>query len=1016
MPKELFEVNQFESGNYYTPDDRDIPDDAAVYSENIDPYGQDGSLRAIHEDASPIMANVDANRMAIINDEGTHRLVFVDRSDGDMMKVDDIYGSPALSELESGSFAGASDIPAMQVNNKEVHIGLGKGSTKNPKWVGVIPNGQFGNSATSGLQIADAELKNPNPFPVMHKVVADENNEYIYGHKLNDNYMYKFDATDGIVDKRSRYYFSSIRSVALASDGNLWVADLVGNDLIIIKIDTDSMDAISSRPLNSFTNDANVTDIEQQGNTLWLAAGDMEHTSDNYFWNISVSNLTTSSSAVSVTNRSPYRGTDDFGSLGQGQWVGVTSTGNVVGITSETDMSMPRLPLIKVTGSNSYMGLFVRPVHSANSAHYLRWYKSSVSTDFIGWDGTTNDANSVKGRIRWFIMIVKDDLTAGETLGDSSDGDVLAFSSAFDETYNDVYQAKQNDGSNKLVITALGNSSSTTSIWQLTKIAYNASNSSTAGGIGRIGAGTSVDVEEGVSSEISGSFNVFSGLNRVRWTGGTSGNLVKKLEGQIAISIANNSLVDGSLQPATNDLFYATSFTYDGYQESPLSDWKRIDKDDFSQDSLNVTLQIFPSELSPRVSHVNLYRSDATGTVARPTEFFRLVQTVSIKSGWGAIDSNTSNPDWGNFYEKSVIDSGASYASYEARTGISQEIRYTLPHYGLSTKINNFLYIADCSHPDIEDASYYLFKSRPFNYDQFNWIRDSLILPEKPTALESFNGRVFVFSESNCYIVNPDGLYIEDTIEGVGCINQNLVKTSDVGLCVMDNNSVYLNVGQGFEDIGARIKSNYQYSTFFQSQTSINKLVQFSSSEYTGERVMAYDYYRKSFYIFFTTEVESLGVTSYKCFTNVFTVPKARWDTWYRYHGSGATTSLIVHGAVNGKKGEVFTSDNESGLVQPFDPHSDTRVNGFLWYSKKFTMGQSTVDKKFFEVGVVSEDGGQITSMVNTVEDDETFATLTTPQTGRDIQIRLQSANDTSSSINSFRIVYRRKRPVRAMT
>ena len=52
MPKELFEVNQFESGNYYTPDDRDIPDDAAVYSENIDPYGQDGSLRAIHADAS----------------------------------------------------------------------------------------------------------------------------------------------------------------------------------------------------------------------------------------------------------------------------------------------------------------------------------------------------------------------------------------------------------------------------------------------------------------------------------------------------------------------------------------------------------------------------------------------------------------------------------------------------------------------------------------------------------------------------------------------------------------------------------------------------------------------------------------------------------------------------------------------------------------------------------------------------------------------------------------------------
>ena len=1014
MPKELFEVNTFESGNYYNPDDRDIPDDAAVYSENIDPYGQDGSLRAIHEDATPIMANVDANSMAIINDEGTHRLVFVDRSDGDMMKVDDIYGTPSLASIEDGSFAGSSDIPAMQVNNKEVHIGLGK--TKAPKWVGVIPHGQFNGAATSGLQISDAELKNPNPFPVMHKIIANSDNSYVYGHKLNDNYLYKFNVTDGTVDKRSQYYFTKIRAIALASDGNIWVADEVSSNLVIIKVDTDVMDAISSRPLNSFTNDTNVTDIEQQGNTLWLAAGDMEHTSDNYFWNISVSNLTTSSASVSVTNRSPYRGTDDFGSLAQGQWVGVTSTGNVVGTTSETDMSMPRLPLIKVTGSNSYMGLFVRPVHSANSAHYIRWYKSSVSTDFIGWDGTTNDANSVKGRIRWFIMIVKDDLTAGETLGDSSDGDVLPFSSAFDETYNNVYQAKQNDGSSKLVITALGNSSSTTSIWQLTKIAYNDNNSSTAGGIGRIGAGTDIDVEEGVSSEISGTFNIFSGLNKVRWTAGTSGNLVKKLEGEVAIAISNNSSVAGSLQPNANDLFYATSFTYDGYQESPLSDWTRFAYQDFSATSLNVTLNIFPNALSKRVTHINLYRSDATGSSTQPTEFFRLVESISIKTGWGLIDSDTSNPDWGNFYEKSIVDDGASYSSYEARTGISQAIKYTLPKYGLSTKINNFLYIADCEHPDIEDASYYLFKSRPFNYDQFNFIRDSLILPEKPTALEAFNGRIFVFSEANCYIVNPDGLYIEDTIEGVGCIHQNLVKSSDVGLCVMDNNSVYLHNGQGFLDIGARIKSNYQYTSFFQQQTSIDKLVQFSSTEYVGERVMAYDYYRKSFYIFFTTEVESLGVTSYKCYTNVYTVPKGRWDTWFRLHGSGATTSLIVHGAVNGKKGEVFTSDSESGLMQPFDPHSDTRVNKFTWYSKKFTMGQSTVDKKFFEVGVVSEDGSSVSTQVNAQEDNETFATLSTPVTGRDIQLKIESVNDTSSSVNSLRIIYRRKRPVRAMT
>ena len=1098
MPKELFEINQFESGNYYTPDDRDIPDDAAVYSENIDPYGQDGSLRAIHEDDTPIMASVDANRMAIINDEGTHRLVFVDRSDGDMMKVDDIYGTPVLSELESGSFAGVDDIPAMQVNNKEVHIGLGSGTDDKPKWVGVIPHGQFNTAATSGLQITDAELKNPSPFPVMHKIVASTDNKYVYGHTLNGNYIFKFEVADGVVEKRSEYYFSSIRSIALASDGNLWVADLVGTDLTILKVDSDIMDAISSRPLNTFSNDTGITDIEQQGNTLWLAAGNDVHTAEDFFYNISVTNLTTSSSPGRVDNRSPYIGTLS-GGYAEGEWAAYNPAIPGMMPPQDNDMHLPRLPLIKVTDSNSYMGLFCRPVNANNSSLYVSWFNSSTSTDFIGWDGSTNSSTDVNGKIVWFVQIVKDDISAGSKLGDlATKGEVLACSSEFDTDYDETFQAKQNDGSDKLTITTTGTfSSSQTSIYYLNKIAYDDANTTIAGTVARLGVGTDVDIEEAVATEIGESFNIFSGTNAVRWSAGTAGNLVKKLEGQVAIAIANNSLVNGSLQPAVNDLFYATSFIYDGYQESPLSDWTRIDKNDFSQDSLNVTLNIFPAELSPRITHINLYRSDATGSTARPTEFFRLVKSISIKTGWGAIDSNTANPDWGDFYEKSIIDDGASFASYEARTGISEALRYTLPNYGLSTKINNFLYIADCSHPDIEDASYYLFKSRPFNYDQFNWIRDSLILPEKPTALESFNGRVFVFSESNCYIVNPDGLYIEDTIEGVGCVNQNLVKSSDVGLCVMDNNSVYLHNGQGFADIGARIKSNYQSTTSFQQSTSIDRLVQFNAPSgsptesiegYVGKKVMAYDYYRKSFYIFFTTKVRDFtstfdltvnvtsgsefisysgtspqtlevgavvsgngipegttivdpatsstnfeisnfatdnfsgditiqyGVTIFKSYALVFTVPKARWDTWTRTHASGSDNEFIVHGSVNGKKGEVFTSDSESGLIQPFNPHNSSRVDSFLWYSKKFTMGQSTVDKKFFEVGLVSEDGGGLDTKVNATENNETFTTLTTPITGRDIQLKIENTLDSSSSVNSARIVYRRRRPVKAMT
>ena len=64
MPKELFEIKQFETGNVYNADDRDIPDDAAVYSENIDPYSQSGSLMSIHGDTA-IKTGVDSELASI---------------------------------------------------------------------------------------------------------------------------------------------------------------------------------------------------------------------------------------------------------------------------------------------------------------------------------------------------------------------------------------------------------------------------------------------------------------------------------------------------------------------------------------------------------------------------------------------------------------------------------------------------------------------------------------------------------------------------------------------------------------------------------------------------------------------------------------------------------------------------------------------------------------------------------------------------------------------------------------
>ena len=1003
MPKELFEINTFESGNIYIPDDRDIPDDAAAYGENIDPYGQAGSLQAVQEDATAILASVDAKRMAMINDEGTYRMVYVDNSDGDIKSIADVYaGSPSITSLEAGSF-GAGEIAALQTNNKEVHMGLGK--TRDPKWAGIIPHGQFGGNAPAGLQIENSELVSPSPFPNMHTIVNNTNNTYAYGIQLNGNYIYKFDVTKGVLVRRSEHYFTKTRAMCLASDGNLWIADEASSNLTILKIDPDNMDTITSRPLNHFAGDTSVTDIMQCGTTLWLASGNVDTTS-NYLWNIGTADLTTSSSASTAVSRTPYKGADATStSPNTGDW-GIHSSDTT---TTAPNFTLPKLPLVRVTGSDSYVGIVVRPVLDPAS-NKVRWYYGSGSS-YIGHDGSTSNAANVKGEVKYFLQVVKYNITANDKLGDlANKGLVYAFSSDFNEVYGDVYLTKQDTNSTYLNWAEKGSSASQTTLHRLTKVAYNHTQASIVGG-SRSAVGTNLDLDDGVLDETGNSYNVFSGANQVRWAAGASGSLSIKAEGEFVLTISNNANVDGSID-ASHDHFYATSFTYDGYQESPLSSWTHIDNGSISEDSLNVKIDLYKANLSKRVTHINLYRSSATdGNATQPSGFFRLVKSISLKSGWLATDSDTSNPDWGNYYTKTIVDTGTSYASYESNTGISEALLNTLPKYGLSTKVNNYLYIADCSHIDIDNATNYLFKSRPFNFDQFNWARDFLLLPSKPVALESFNGRLYAFSENSIYVINPDGMYIEDTLEGIGCRNQNSVVVSDIGMCWMDNNSIYYYDGQSINDIAQPIKYAEQTDNSEALYSSMEYLTALSSSHYYGDIVAAYDGYRKSFYFFYTRKSSS----QYFPHTLVYTVPKNRWDVWTRANGlSSGYGTFEVYGSTIGKNNEVLISDTEHGLIQPFDPKNSTRKTNFEWYSKKFTMGDSTVDKKFFKVEALSEDSTP-TITVNTAENSSTYAALNTPTKSRHIQVRI-FVSDSTSIVDAIRIVYRKLRRTKAMS
>ena len=74
-------------------------------------------------------------------------------------------------------------------------------------------------------------------------------------------------------------------------------------------------------------------------------------------------------------------------------------------------------------------------------------------------------------------------------------------------------------------------------------------------------------------------------------------------------------------------------------------------------------------------------------------------------------------------------------------------------------QINNYHFIGKCKHPKVDDASTFLFRSKVGKFDTFDWLLDFVKLPTVPTALISFNGRIWAFDDANTYKIEPNNLF-----------------------------------------------------------------------------------------------------------------------------------------------------------------------------------------------------------------------------------------------------------------
>tara|TARA_B100001939_G_scaffold53868_1_gene43039 strand:- start:2133 stop:5945 length:3813 start_codon:yes stop_codon:yes gene_type:complete len=413
-------------------------------------------------------------------------------------------------------------------------------------------------------------------------------------------------------------------------------------------------------------------------------------------------------------------------------------------------------------------------------------------------------------------------------------------------------------------------------------------------------------------------------------------------ETDISIGFTETGL-DASWNSSDNasKIFYKFSITYDGFQESPLGNAFIYNLSSSAQKRLRLNISLHNiDQLSKRATHLNVYcavSSETTSTA--PDGFYRLVKSLRLDTGW--TDSvndqdNTVLPAWSVTKSREFLHNGSVSISYEARVGINEVIDDTLPNYSISTSLNNHLFIANCYHSQIDNAKNYLFKSRPYNYSQFDWSKDFLILPTIPTTLQSFMGRLYAFNEDNMYRIEPNNLFIEDILEGTGCINQQTIAVSDYGMCFCDDDNIYLHDGRKANPIGDKILRNNVNA--WELKTAVKAVV--------------FDTFRKAFIIFF---VNANGANR----AWVYSVLRNRWDLWE----SNAVTAAVSkpHNTVsflsNHSSASCLYSDG-SKLITYLGDSSSNRPWSFT--TKKLTMGQDTNNKKFYKIKLIGTPSGNL--------------------------------------------------------
>ena len=376
--------------------------------------------------------------------------------------------------------------------------------------------------------------------------------------------------------------------------------------------------------------------------------------------------------------------------------------------------------------------------------------------------------------------------------------------------------------------------------------------------------------------------------------------------------------------------YYKMSMLYDGFQEGPLTDFefKEAPSGDFDRAQLTVRI----SDPPKRVSHLVVYRKNLA------EEFYRMVAELPIASGW-VYDTVKEQ------YKSFAVDEGKQRATYEAITGMPEDLKRTNINYSLSTVAQGHLFVADCYHPEIKQGQNFIFKSKANQFSNFEWSRDYCIMPTRPTHLTWWAGKIYVFDLSNIYRLNAATLVLEDTFEGIGCIGPDSCIVTDIGMFFADYQGMYWHNGTSAQNISRDILLSslaIDQDSVIESTAADDKAWQYHNWQHIT--------HNKDPQVF----LDSRTQTVYFAFQDKHPIDGTIFNGAWKYSTPSKRWDLveipIPFGKLTGNRNDVYLSNQE--FLYKISASKNARKK-WSYHSKTYDMGAASQDKVFSSIKLV---------------------------------------------------------------